>query len=94
MERIKIIINCENEKEETDCYNFEEKENSVIAVIQVYYSDCLIENERKYGKKSTIYFGERLVKEYVRLPYQNEYDDDEEWGKICLFPKAKYELFF
>ena len=37
---------------------------------------------------------DKLVKEYVRLPYENVYEDDDEWGKICLFPKAKYELFF
>jgi len=74
--------------------NFEEKENSAIVVISVYFSEFLIQNERKYDKKSTIYFGERLVKEYVRLPYENVYEDDDEWGKICLFPKAKYEFIF
>jgi len=91
---MKII--CENEKEETECSDFEEKENSVIVVISVYYSELLMQNERKYDKKSIIYFGERLVKEYVRLPYQNLYDDedDEGMGGVCLFPKAKYELFF
>ena len=91
---IKIKIICENEKEETLCFHFEEKENSVIVVISVRYSDLLMENERKYEKKSTIYFGEKLVKEYVRLPYENVYEDDEEYGSICLFPQAKYELFF
>ena len=96
MDYIKIKIICENEKDETECFHFEEKEKekSVIVVISVRYSDLLRENERKYNKKSTIYFGERLVKEYVRLPYKNVYEDDEEWGKICLFPRAKYELFF
>ena len=53
-----------------------------------------MKNERKYDKKSTIYFGEKLIKEYVRLPYENVYEDDEELGNICLFPQAKYELFF
>lgn len=96
MDYIKIKIICENEKEETECSNFEEKENSVIVVISVYYSELLRENERKYDKKSTIYFGEKLVKEYVRLPYQNLYDDEDEegMGSVCLFPKAKYEFIF
>lgn len=94
MDYIKIKIICENEKDETECFNFEEKENSVIIKISNYYAELLRENEIKYNKKSTIYFGERLVKEYVRLPYKNTYDDDEEMGSICLFPKAKYELFF
>lgn len=53
-----------------------------------------MKNERKYDKKSTIYFGEKLIKEYDRLPYENVYEDDEELGNICLFPQAKYELFF
>ena len=91
---IKIKIICENDKEETECFHFEEKENSVIVVISVHYADLLSENERKYDKKSTIYFGEKLVKEYVRLPYENVYEDDDEWGKICLFPRAKYEFIF
>jgi hypothetical protein len=50
----------------------------------------LIQNERKYDKKSTIYFGEKLVKEYIDLKYKNVYEDDDEWGKICLFPKELY----
>jgi hypothetical protein len=96
MDYIKIKIICENEKDETECFYFEEKENSVIIKISTYYAELLRENESKYGKKSTIYFGEKLVKEYVRIPYQNLYDDedDEGMGNVCLFPKAKYELFF
>ena len=96
MESIKLIIICENKKEETKCYNFEieEKGNSAIIVISMHYADFLMENEILYNKKSTIYFGERLVREYVRLPYKNVYDDDLEMGNICLFPKAKYKLIF
>ena len=96
MESIKLIIICENKKEETKCYNFEieEKGNSAIIVISMHYADFLMENEILYNKKSTIYFGERLVREYVRLPYKNVYDDDLEMGNICLCPKAKYKLIF
>ena len=94
MKYIKIKIICENEKEETECTHFEEKENSAIVVISVYFSELLIQNERKYDKKSTIYFGEKLVKEYVRLPYENVYEDEEGMGCVCLFPKAKYEFMF
>ena len=33
MESIKLIIICENKKEETKCYNFEIEENSAIILI-------------------------------------------------------------
>jgi hypothetical protein len=96
MDSIKITITCDNRKEETECYKFEvdDKENSAIIVVPIRCADFLMENEILYNKKSTIYFGERLVKEYTRLPFENLYDDDEEWGRICLFPKAKYKLIF
>ena len=96
MDSIKIIIICDNRKEETECYKFEvdEKENSAIIVIPISCADFLMENEILYNKKSTIYFGEKLVKEYVDLKYKNVYEDDEEMGNICLFPKAKYKLIF
>ena len=51
-------------------------------------------NEILYNKKPTIYFGEKLVKEYIDLQYKNVYEDDEQMGNICLFPKAKYKLIF
>ena len=96
MESIKITIICDNRKEETECYKFEvdDKENSAIIVIPISCADFLMENEILYNKKSTIYFGEKLVKEYVDLQYKNVYEDDEEMGNICLFPKAKYKLIF
>ena len=81
-------------KMKQNVFILKKKKNSVIIKISTYYAELLRENESKYNKKSTIYFGERLVKEYVRLPYKNVFDDDEEMGSICLFPKAKYELFF
>ena len=92
MDSIKIIIICDNRKEEAECYKFEinENENSAIIVIPISCADFLMENEILYNKKSTIYFGEKIVKEYTSLPYENVYDDDEEWGKICLFPKELY----
>ena len=96
MDSIKITIICDNKKEETECYKFEvdEKENSAIIVIPISCADFLMENEILYNKKSTIYFGEKLVKEYIDLQYKNVYEDDEEMGNICLFPKAKYKLIF
>ena len=47
----------------------------------------------RYKNKPNIYFGDKLVKKYVRLPYENIYEYDEEFGNICLFPKAKYEFY-
>jgi len=86
MDYIKIKIICENEKDETECFRFEEKENSVIIKISTYYAELLRENESKYNKKSTIYFGEKLVKKYIKLPFKNIYEDDKKMGSICLFP--------
>jgi len=94
MESIKLIIICENKKEETKCYNFEIEENSAIILISISCADFLMENEILYNKKSTIYFGEKLVKEYIDLQYKNVYEDDDEMGNICLFPKAKFKLIF
>lgn len=95
MDPIKIVITCESETDETECFNYSISDASAIVLISNYYSEVvLIENEHKYGKKPTIYFGDKLVKTYVQLPYENVYDDDLEWGKICLFPKAKYEFTF
>ena len=96
MDSINITIICDNRKEELECYKFniDEKENSAIIVISIRFADFLMENEILYNKKSTIYFGEKLVKEYVDLQYKNVYEDDEEMGNICLFPKAKYKLIF
>ena len=94
MDYVDIIIELENENEKTDVRVIEEKEKSVIILISIRYSDSIYENEMKYEKKPIIYFGNRLVKDYIRLPYENVYDDDEELGKICLFPRSKYEFVF
>ena len=96
MESIKITVICDIRKEEIECYKFniDEKENSVIIVISIRFADFLMENEILYNKKSTIYFGEKLVKEYIDLQYKNVYEDDIDLGNICLFPKAKYKLIF
>ena len=83
-------------KEEAECYKFQidENENSAIILISISCADFLMENEIIYNKKSTIYFGEKLVKEYIDLQYKNVYEDDDEMGNICLFPKAKFKLIF
>ena len=96
MEYINIKIICEKEcdNDSTDVRVVEEKENSVIIMISLYHADFFGNYERQYNKKPTIYFGSKLVRDYVRLPFENIYEDDEEFGKICLFARAKYEFFF
>ena len=69
------------------------KDNSVILFFGLQYADEIEYNELRHKNKPNIYFGMQLVKKYVRLPFENSYDDDEDFGKICLFPKAKYEFY-
>jgi S-adenosylmethionine:tRNA-ribosyltransferase-isomerase (queuine synthetase) len=92
--RIDMIIEHEDEKEERDVKVFEEKENSVIVIIPSHCSRIIEEYYMKFEKPPTIYIGKRLVKDYEQLPYENSYFDDEDWGRICLFPQAKYEFMF
>ena len=84
----------EDEKEERDVKVFEQKENSVIVIIPSHCSRIIEEYYMKFEKLPTIYIGKRLVTDYEQLPYENSYFDDEEWGRICLFPQAKYEFMF
>jgi hypothetical protein len=92
---IKIICEDENDNDDTDVRVLEKKENSVIIMISLMYAHIFENHERKYDKKPIIYFGSKLVKDYVRLPFQNSYDDDDDdFGGICLFPRAKYEFIF
>ncbi len=30
-----------------------------------------------------------MVERYERLSYENKYENDAEFGSICLFPKAR-----
>ena len=94
MEYVNVTIEFEREKEEIEVRIIEEKETSAIVFIGLSYAHNIIENEQIYKKKPTIYFRKRLVKDYIRLPYENIYEDDEELGKICLFARAKYEFIF
>ena len=96
MEYINVKIICEKEydNDSTDVRVVEEKENSVIIMISLYHAHTFENHEMQYNKKPIIYFGNKLVKDYVRLPFENIYEDDEEFGKICLFARAKYEFFF
>lgn len=91
---IDMIIEYEDEKEERDVKVFEEKENSVIVIIPSHCSRIIEEYYMKFEKPPTIYIGKRLVKDYEQLPFENSYFDDEDFGRICLFPKAKYEFMF
>jgi hypothetical protein len=92
--RIDMIIEYEDEKEERDIKVVEQKENSVIVIIPSHCSGIIEEYYMKFEKLPTIYIGKRLVMDYESLPYENSYFDDEDWGKICLFPQAKYEFMF
>ena len=90
---VEIIVELENEKIKFDARIVEKKENSVIIFFGLQYADDIEYNEMRYKNKPNIYFGDKLVKKYVRLPYENIYEYDEEFGNICLFPKAKYEFY-
>jgi hypothetical protein len=91
---INITIEFDNYKDETEVRFIEKKEQSVIIMISLGYAHYIEEYEMKYDKKVIIYFGNMLVKDYVRLPYENKYDDIDDGIPICLFPRAKYEFFF
>jgi hypothetical protein len=91
---VEITVELENEKNKFEARIVEKKENSVILFFGLQYADEIEYNELKHKNKPNIYFGTQLVKKYTRLPFENSYDDDEDFGKICLFPKAKYEFYF
>jgi hypothetical protein len=91
---IELTVELENEKLNFEARIVEKKENSVIIFFGLKYADDIEYNEMRYKNKPNIYFGEQLVKKYTRLPFENSYDDDEDFGRICLFPKAKYEFYF
>lgn len=91
---VEITVELENEKIKFDARIVEKKENSVILFFGMQYAEHIEYNELRHKNKPNIYFGDQLVKKYVRLPFENSYDDDEDFGKICLFPKAKYEFYF
>ena len=91
---VEITVQLENEKNKFEARIVEKKDNSVILFFGLQYADEIEYNELKHKNKPNIYFGTQLVKKYTRLPFENSYDDDEDFGKICLFPKAKYEFYF
>jgi hypothetical protein len=92
--KIDMIIEYEDEKEERDVKVFEQKENSVIVIIPSHCSGIIEEHYMNFEKLPTIYIGKRLVTDYEQLPYENSYFDDDDFGRICLFPQAKYEFMF
>lgn len=95
MDYIDMKIEFVDGTKETTAKIIEDKVQSVVVLIGSIYAHDLEQNELKYGKKTVIYYGNRLVKDYEQLYYENSYDYDEDLGvRICLFPRAKYELFF
>lgn len=95
MDYIDMKIEFVDGTEETTVKLIEDKIKSVVVFIGNIYAHDLEQNELKYGKKPVIYYGNRLVKDYEQLHHENSYDYDEDLGvRICLFPRAKYELFF
>jgi hypothetical protein len=90
---VELIVELENEKIKFEATVFEKKEKIVIVFFGTQYARDIEDNELLYKNKPNIYFGDHLVKKYVRLPYENIYEYDEEYGNICLFPKAKYEFY-
>ena len=91
---IKIICEKECNNDETEVRVLEKRDDSAIIMLGLSYAHDFERHEREYEKKPTIYFGDKLVKDYVRLPFQNVYQDDDEFGKVCLFARAKYQFFF
>ena len=91
---VKIVIKGLDETKETECFQYEETDNSIIVKISTTYS-YFLEDIEDSGMIPEIHVGEKLVKEYKRLPYKNSTFYDEDIGMdICLFPQAKYEFTF
>lgn len=62
-------------------------------MISFYYAHLFENHESKYEKKPTIYFGDKLLKDYIRLELKLDIDDYDFRG-ICLFALAKYQFIF
>ncbi len=96
---VEITVQLEDEKLKFDGRIVEEKDTtSVIVFFSLSYAHDIENYESKNKNIPNIYFGEKLVKKCIRLPFENSYNDgdsdDDFGGGICLFPKAKYEFFF
>jgi len=87
---IKIICEKKCNNDQTDVRVLEKTDDSAIIMLGLCYAHDFENHEREYEKKPIIYFGDKLVKDYVRLPFQNSYDDEG----ICLFARAKYQFIF
>jgi len=88
---IKIICERECDNGQTDVRVLEKTDDSAIIMLGLSYAHDFENHEREYEKKPTIYFGDKLIKDYIRLPFQNSYDDED---GICLFARAKYQFYF
>ena len=70
----------------------DENDEKYIVFMGIFEAQQIEDFERRFERKPKIYLRGKEVKDYKRLPCQNVYEDDEEFGQICLFPKAKYEF--
>ena len=89
-----VVIELENKEKVRGVKIIEKTENSVVLFVGLYYANLIDDYEFKYNKNPNIYIGEKMIQKYIRLDYENVYDDDEDFGKICLFPLAKYMFYF
>lgn len=70
----------------------DENDEKYIVFMGIFEAQQIEDFERRFERKPKIYLRGKEVKDYKRLPCQNVYEDDDEYGQICLFPKAKYEF--
>jgi hypothetical protein len=89
-----VVIELENKEKVRGVKIVETTEKSVVLFVGMYYANLIDDYEFKYNKNPNIYIGEKMIQKYIRLDYENVYHDDEEFGKICLFPLAKYVFYF
>jgi len=73
-------------------YIVEELEDKVIVLVPERFSRIVEDYEREFEKKPKIILKKKEVLSWIQLPYENRYVDDKEYGKVCLFPKEKYEF--
>ena len=76
---VELTVELENEKINFEARVIEKKENSVILFFGMQYAEDIEYNELRHKNKPNIYFGDQLIKKYIRLQFENSYDDDEDF---------------